>query len=118
MRAKSTENKSYWTNHVKAYKASGLNKNRYCSKQAVSYHRFLYWFEKLTSKTLQPQKDNKSTIKAKNQFIKVKLDSKSNSVFNHPSSSIPLCILELKQGHRLLVHNEAILEKLFLLLSK
>jgi len=61
----------------------------------------------------------KNTSKA-NKFIKVKLDSEHDSAFYQASShpAKPLCVLELKQGHRLLVHDNVALEKLFLLLGE
>ncbi len=111
------EDKGYWLKHVENYKASGLNKNRYCIKHDVTYHKFLYWFDKLTVKALQPQTARTNTSKT-DQFIKVKLNSEHISTIDQSRATKPLCILELKQGHRLLVHNEAALEKLFLLLSK
>jgi len=114
MRPKAIEDKSYWLKHVENYKASGLNKNRYCVQHSVSYHKFLYWFDKLTSQSSSSRTVRKAADQA-NQFIKIKLNSEAKQI---SGSAKPLCILELKQGHRLLVHNEAILEKLFLLLSE
>ena len=114
MRSKATKDKAHWLKHIESYKASGMNKNKYCDQHGITYHRFLYWFDKLTSKSLQLQTIRKNTNKA-NQFIKVKLNSKPDQMTR---SIKPLCILELKQGHRLFVHDEAALEKLFLLLSK
>jgi len=94
MRSKAIESKAYWTKHVEAHKASGLNKHKYCDQHKVSYHRFLYWFNKLNKKS--------------NQFIKIKLNPESEQTAH---SAKTLCVLEFKQGHRLLVHNEAVLAK-------
>ena len=110
MRLKATEDKAYWLKHVEGCKASGLNKNRYCVQYGVSYHRFLYWFDKLNAKVSRSIASKKA-----NQFIKVKLNSESEQV---TSSTKPLCILELRQGHRLFVHNESVLVKALSLLSE
>ena len=111
MRSHAIENKSYWLKHIESYNASGLNKNRYCNQHDIAYHRFLYWFEKLDKKTSRPSANNKT-----NQFIPIKEARAITPKNLKPTEA--LCILELKQGHRLLVHNEAILEKLFLLLGE
>ena len=116
MRAKSIEGKAYWLKHIKNYKASGLNKNRYCNQYGITYHKFLYWFDKLAIEALQPQSVNKKANKA-NRFIKVKLNSEHDSVFDQSNHLKLLCIMELKQGHRLLIHDADILEKLLLLLN-
>jgi len=122
MSSNAIESELYWLKHVKAYKASGLNKHKYCNQHGIVYHRFLYWFDKLTPQTAQSHMVNNIDDKQKNQnlnqFIKVKLSSERDSALNQPCLSKPLCVLELKQGHRLFVHDEAILEKIFLLLSE
>ena len=109
MRSRAIENESYWLKHVESYKASGLNKHKYCDQHGVSYHRFLYWFEKLNKKP-----SHSATGKKANQFIKIKLTSEVDQA---AYSTNPLCILELKQGHRLIVHNELVLIKILSLLS-
>ena len=114
MRSKAIEDKFYWLKHIKNYKDSGMNKNRYCNQHGIKYHRFLYWFDKLLSNVLQPEPVNKKTNKS-NQFIKVKLSPEAKQITHSPK---PLCTLELKQGHRLLVHNESVLAKVLSLLSE
>ncbi len=93
------ETKSYWLKQIKNYKTSGLpSKSVYCREAGVSYHRFIYWSEKLGKELA---KENFAT-KPK-EFIPVKLTPKSA-----PSTTAPLYILELRQGHRLLIQSESV----------
>lgn len=108
MKSKTTENKTYWLEHIASYKASGLSKSRYCLQATVCYHRFLYWFDKLAKQAAQINCGAKTE-----QFIPIKLAPISES-----KSAEFLCVLELKQGHRLLIHNVVVLEKLISILSK
>ena len=110
MKSRVTENTAYWLKHVEACKISGLNKHKYCDQHGVSYHRFLYWFDKLNKKPNHLAANSKT-----NQFIKVKLNSETEHM---TYSAKPLCILELKQGHRLIVHNESVLVKILSMLSE
>jgi len=93
MRPKVIEDKSYWLKHIERYKASGLNKSKYCARHNITYHNFLYWLSKLTNQPLQSQPTCKISNNKKT-FIKVKLDSdtKANKT---DCSAKPLCILEL-----------------------
>ena len=77
MKSKVLENKSYWQKHIESYKASGLNKSAYCLRAVVCYHRFLYWFDKLSKRPLQTKAADKAE-----QFIPVQLAvaQKSKSV--------------------------------------
>ncbi len=122
MRSRAIEDESYWLKYVGNYKASGLNKHKYCKQHGIVYHRFLYWFAKLAVRQLQSRAANNVDDKQKNQnsnqFIKVKLSSEHNFALGQPCSAKPLCILELKQGHRLFIYNEDVLERIFLLLGE
>ena len=109
MATKVIEDKSYWLQHISDYKSSGVsNKSAYCLQAGVTYHRFLYWFEKLSRELV-----DKNTPRKPEQLIPVQVAAKPQT-----RATTPLCILEFKQGHRLLVHNESVLEKLIILLSR
>jgi hypothetical protein len=89
--------KAYWRRHVEDYQASGLKKVTYCTNNNVPYHKFLYWHNKLTRKRT-------------NQLMPVKIKSAIRSE--------ALCVLELKQGRRVLIYDEGILLKLLNWLEK
>ncbi len=103
------ENRTYWLKQIKNYKTRGYpSKSAYCRETGVNYARFIYWSEKLGRQLPQ----GSIATKAK-EFIPITVAPKSPH-----NLATPLCILELKQGHRLLIQNESVLEKIFLLLGR
>lgn len=46
----STEDTAYWQAQVDQFQVSGQTKTKFCKQNTVSYHRFLYWYTKLTNK--------------------------------------------------------------------
>ena len=40
---------TFWRNHVNACKTSECNKSQYCKQHGLSYHRFLYWYNKFAA---------------------------------------------------------------------
>ena len=107
MASKTIEDKTYWLKQIAGYKNSGLSKMAYCRQTRVSYCRFLYWLEKLAK-----HNDCQLTLQEDEGFIPIKPLSSAKL-----SSEQVMCVLELKQGHRLLIRDEAVLEKVFMLLS-
>jgi hypothetical protein len=39
----------YWTQHIDAWQASGLNQNAYCREYDLKPHQFSYWKRKLAA---------------------------------------------------------------------
>lgn len=42
------EDTTFWQTHVDQFQAVKQSKTKYCKKHSLNYHRFLYWFDKLT----------------------------------------------------------------------
>lgn len=78
----------YWENHVKAAQQSSLSRAAYCRQNNISYHRLKYWHYKLTPS-------------ANHKVIPIEITTSN--------SETPLCILELNNGSRLLIHSEEVL---------
>jgi len=79
---------AYWREHIAGYRNSGLSKVEYCNQKQVPYNKFLYWCNKLS-------KDSKPLIP-----VKIK-----ERVIEAP------CVLELREGHKLLIYEEGMLLK-------
>ena len=43
----------FWQKHVAQFKASNQTKAKYCKQHELTYHRFLYWYTKLTKAKTQ-----------------------------------------------------------------
>jgi len=109
MRTEAIEKKSYWIKHVDAYRRGNFaSKTAYCNKSGVSYHNFLYWYQKIIHELV-----NKDELSPRKLFVPIQVTTREPSI-----STSPLCTLEFKQGHRLKIHSELVLEKLINLLSK
>ena len=111
MNPQAIEKKSYWVKHVEAFQRSKFaSKAAYCAKTGINYHKFLYWYCKLIKELA-----NKDNLLREALFMPIKITAQ-----NPPAVSIPslLCTLEFKQGHKLNIHNESVLEKLVNLLNK
>lgn len=92
------EDESYWQKHVAAYNKGDASKINYCRKNNVHYHRFLYWHNKLS-------KSNDDAA-----LIPVNIRSDLPVVAK--------CTLELSQGCRILIHDEALALKLLTSVAK
>jgi len=44
----SAENATFWQKHIDQFQAAGQTKTKYCKQHELNYHRFLYWYTKLT----------------------------------------------------------------------
>ncbi len=111
MHPQAMEEKSYWIKHVDAYKRGNFaSKAAYCAKFGVCYHRFLYWCQKIVKELVK-----KGDLSREALFMPIKVVPQESPVTS-PTSL--LCTLEFKQGHKLIIHNESVLEKLVNLLSE
>ncbi|QKS24046.1 IS66 family insertion sequence element accessory protein TnpA [Vreelandella titanicae] len=43
------ERRDYWQQHLTKWQASGLSGMAFCQQQALAYHKFSYWRQKLVS---------------------------------------------------------------------
>jgi len=83
---------SYWQGHVTSQASSPFSKRAYCREHSIPYSQFLYWFKKLNKKN--------------NAFIPIKRKEQATAMASG------LCTIELSQGHRLVIHDEALLPRL------
>ena len=95
----------YWQEQIKLQHESGLSRASYCRQHNLIESRLCYWDKKLSFQ-------NKPAA----QFVAVKLSPSSLSA-SQIANNI-LCSLEFKNGHRLNIHDQAVLPILFTLLSK
>lgn len=73
----STEDTAYWQAQVDQFQVSSQTKTKFCKQNAVNYHRFLYWYTKLTKKGAQtsrpvdliPVRVSKPETKESNDYI-------------------------------------------------
>lgn len=99
-------NEEYWQKHRSGFLASGLSRNMYCKKHGVNYDHFHYWFRKLSPHQEAAQSGKESP--GKNGFLlPVHLSQEKQN-----SLSTPLCTLNLKNGHHLVIHHERALSLL------
>lgn len=104
------ESKSYWLKHVEAFSSGNFaSKAAYCSTVGVSYHRFLYWYSKIILEKVNHGELPKSAL-----FMPIAVTPERPLA----DAANVLCTLELKQGHKLKIYSEVVLEKLIILLSK
>jgi hypothetical protein len=100
------ETEEYWKQHRSDFLASGLSRRMYCKAHGVNCDRFSYWFKKLSSQEGTAQFEKKSS--GKNGLLlpvhlgQTKLDAVTT----------PLCTLNLKNGHHLVIHHERALSLL------
>lgn len=92
------EDEFFWEKHFKAFAKCNLNRKAYCQAQALNYDRFQYWYHKLK---MTPDQVVKPRLKP----IPVQL--KADQLLGHP-----LCQLQLKDGHQLLIYERELLEVL------
>jgi hypothetical protein len=99
------ENEGYWRRHQSDCIASGLSRKRYCRENGVSCDRFNYWFKKLSLPEGVAQSRKESP--GKGMLLPVHLvQAKPDSL------STPLCTLNLKNGHQVVIHHERALSLL------
>jgi hypothetical protein len=101
------ETEGYWKQHRSDFLAtSGLSRRMYCKARGVSCERFNYWFKKLSSHEETAPSEKKSSGK-NGLLLPVYLgQAKPDAV------STPLCTLNLKNGHHLVIHHERALSLL------
>jgi hypothetical protein len=97
MRYYPKENEEYWKQHRSGFLASGLSRRMYCTEYGVNYDRFHYWFRKL-SPHQKAAPSGKESSEKNGLLLPVHLSQeKPNSL------STPLCTLNLKNGHLILL---------------
>jgi hypothetical protein len=100
------ETEEYWRQHRSGFLASGLSRRMYCKARGVNCDRFNYWFKKLSSHQETGEFGKKSSGK-NGLLLPVRLgEAKQDSL------STPLCTLNLKNGHHLVIHHERALSLL------
>ncbi len=96
------QNASFWQRHVDQFKQCRQSKLSYCNQHKLIYHRFIYWFDKLTSA------DEKTSPVS--SLIQLKLRDKGDE--NNVIAS-----LVLRNGVQVNIHQEAVLFNLIKQLS-
>jgi hypothetical protein len=43
MTTSKNDKRTFWTNHVKQWRSSGLSQSKYCQKENISFHSFSWW---------------------------------------------------------------------------
>jgi hypothetical protein len=95
----SISDESYWADHVKLKRASGLSRAQYCRNNNLKCHQLEYWEHKLISKQTNTQLLPIKIIANE----KVAIESKDSN------SSKLLCKLKLKNGSSLKIYEETVL---------
>ena len=94
------ETEEYWKQHRSGFLTSGLSRRMYCKAHGVNCDRFNYWFKKLSSHEGTAQFRKQSSGK-NSLLLPVRLgEAKPDAL------SRPLCTLNLKNGHHLVIHHE------------
>lgn len=88
------ESMYFWQNHINQFQQSGKSKMSYCKQYKLVYHRFLYWFSKLSH--LENKVEAEIPI-----LIPLKMASEQDDSI--------LATMQLANGAKLDIHNEAIL---------
>lgn len=88
--SKPTENDAFWRQHHESQKASGLSRKTYSLQHDLNYDRFGYWLSKQSHHS--------------DKLISVNLKTEISAV-----SQNTLCTLDLKNGHRLQIHDTRVL---------
>lgn len=93
------EDINYWQHHVSQFQEVKQTKMRYCRQHEVNYHRFLYWFAKLT-------KSNDAELEAVEMIPVHIVDSQSKK----PGD--PVASITVKSGMIIHLYDENVLCKL------
>ena len=105
------EDEHYWRHHLSGFSCSKQTKKQYCKENGVAYDRFFYWIRKLSIPTIQQSPNKKNPAEKMPQLLPVQLNQK-----DHETQSAALCILTLKNGCTLHIHDQQslsfIIEKL------
>jgi hypothetical protein len=91
------EDGAFWQNHLLAQAGSGLSKSAYCRVHKVDYGRFVYWSKKLSI----------SSVAAISPLVPVTLQKPPEKTADNV-----LCMLQLKNGHRLHIYDAQVLSTL------
>jgi hypothetical protein len=108
--SKSQVNQEYfWLEHIKQRNQTSLSKNAYCKQHGLIYSRYLYWNQKLSSRSNEPIKLVPVQIAAP----QVNLEPKSpNNQFSHTTKLSALCSVTLATGAVLQIYDPAALNTL------
>jgi hypothetical protein len=99
------ENEAYWKQHQFGFLASGFSRRKYCQKHEVNYDRFNYWFKKLSSHQEGLPAPKKESSEKNSLFLPVHLTQPKAETLS-TSLSTPLCTVNFKNGHSLMIHHE------------
>lgn len=102
----SEETQEYWKQHRSDFLASCLSRSMYCKAHSVNYDRFNYWFKKLSSHE-EAAGFGKQSSGTNSLLLPVSLGQEKPDTL-----PMPLCTLNLKNGHHLLIHHERALSLL------
>lgn len=92
------EDQLFWEKHFQVFSKCDVSRKAYCGEHTLNYDRFQYWYHKLK---MTPEQVVKPRLKP----IPVQL--KADQSLGHP-----LCQLQLKDGHQLLIYERELLEVL------
>lgn len=106
MRHYPEETEEYWQQHRSDCLASGLSRRMYCKAHGVNCDRFNYWFKKLSAHEETAQFGKQSSGK-NSLLLPVRLGQAKPDAL-----PMPLCTLNLKNGHHLVIHHERALSLL------
>lgn len=126
MKTNAIEDKNYWVNHVEQYSSGAainkMSKMAYCRQAKINYHRFLYWYRKIIKVQV-----NKGKLPREALFMPIKMAAKQSNQTQKNDDyrndhcgkqhNDLLCSLEFKQGHKLMIYNESVLQNLITILS-
>lgn len=120
MKTNVIEDKSYWANHVECYcSGAATSKMAYCRQAKINYHRFLYWYQKIIKEQV-----NKGKLPREALFMPVKMAVKQSNQHHNDHYDVGrndhrscqnndlLCSFEFKQGHKLMIYNESVLQNI------
>ncbi len=95
------EDENFWKKHLSSYSSSGLKRPAYCRKNAVNYHRFVYWEKKLSLTQQNIPLKSKEQAQKIHQLLPVRLKPEIKE-----STIAASCTLTLKNGCILQIHDQ------------
>ena len=85
---KNIDKHTFWEQQLSAFHASNLSRKAFCIKHSLAYYQFQYWYRRINAK-------KSSSTPPPLLPIKITKESMSQNA---------LCTLELRGGHRLVIH--------------
>lgn len=99
-------NQDFWKKQYALYKKSGISKAAYCRNNNLIAPRFIYWSHKFeVAETIEAAK---SKVSHSANFAKIEISE--DKVKSSVSKINPLCILELENAKRLIIHDMAVIK--------